>query len=256
LIEISDGRVVRVENVDLTSMEDDPQIMDMFWSEHRKTNDWINEVIGIASEDFVSDTWKLSSEPVSNLYLDVLRYATENEIALHPPSPFEAITIKKGWLTRRDAFKLYPFENEPVVLKITGSTLKRTLEWNARYYYLLRVGPRGIKPVKHPFVKPYNFETVGGLEVIYDLTEPFGSKVKKVRYMGSGLHNRQNYWVSMTSYRASGAGGFTMLKDQPIEFYSPSLLRDYFEQYLAEKGTITPRKEKNWWFVANSFTLQ
>jgi len=47
----------------------------------------INEVIGIAAEDFVSDTWKLAAEPVSNLYLDVLRYATENEIAMHPPSP-------------------------------------------------------------------------------------------------------------------------------------------------------------------------
>jgi len=35
----------------------------MFWSDHRKTNDWINEVIGIAAEDFVSDTWKLAAEP-------------------------------------------------------------------------------------------------------------------------------------------------------------------------------------------------
>jgi len=94
-------------------------------------------LIGIAAEDFVSDTWKLAAEPVSNLYLDVLRYATENEIAMHPPSPFEPITIKKGWLTRRDAFSLYPFDNEPVVLKITGHTLKKALEWNARYYYLV-----------------------------------------------------------------------------------------------------------------------
>jgi len=59
----------------------------MFWSDHRKTNDWINEVIGIAAEDFVSDTWKLAAEPVSNLYLDVLRYATENEIAMHHLAP-------------------------------------------------------------------------------------------------------------------------------------------------------------------------
>jgi len=87
LIEIADGKVTRVQNVDLYGIEDDPEILDMFWSDHRKTNDWINEVIGIAAEDFVSDTWKLAAEPVSNLYLDVLRYATENEIAMHPPSP-------------------------------------------------------------------------------------------------------------------------------------------------------------------------
>jgi len=35
-----------------------------------------------------------------------------------------------------------------------------------------------------------------------------------------------------------------MLKNQPIEFYSPQLLRDYFEKYLSEKGTITPRKRE------------
>jgi len=87
LIEIADGKVTRVQNVDLYGIEDDPEILDMFWSDHRKTNDWINEVIGIAAEDFVSDTWKLAAEPVSNLYLYVLRYATENEIAMHPPSP-------------------------------------------------------------------------------------------------------------------------------------------------------------------------
>jgi len=104
-----------------------------------------------------------------------------------------------------------------------------------------------IRPIRHPFVKTYNFETIGGLEVIYDLTEPWGNKVKKAKYMGSELHSRQNYWVSLTSYRASGAGGFTMLKNQPIEFYSPQLLRDYFEKYLSEKGTITPRK-RNWHF--------
>lgn len=256
LIEIADGKVTRVQNVDLYGIEDDPEILDMFWSDHRKTNDWINEVIGIAAEDFVSDTWKLAAEPVSNLYLDVLRYATENEIAMHPPSPFEPITIKKGWLTRRDAFSLYPFDNEPVVLRITGHTLRKALEWNARYYYLLSATPTGsVRPIRHPFVKTYNFETISGLEVIYDLTEPWGNKVRKAKYMGSELHSRQNYWVSLTSYRASGAGGFTMLKNQPIEFYSPQLLRDYFEKYLSEKGTITPRKERNWWFVANSFTF-
>jgi 2',3'-cyclic-nucleotide 2'-phosphodiesterase/3'-nucleotidase len=255
LIEINDGRITNVQNVDLYGVEDDPAILDMFWGEHRKTNDWINEVIGIASEDFVSDTWKISSEPVSNLYLDVLRYATENEITMHPPSPFEPAVIRKGWLTRKDAFNLYPFENEPVVLKISGATLKKALEWNARYYYLLSISPKWVKPVKHPFVKPYNFETIGGVEVIYDLTEPEGCRVRKAKYMGAEIHQRQNYWVSLTSYRASGAGGFGMLKNQPIEFYSPTLLRHYFEQYLAEKGTISPRKEKNWWFVANSFTL-
>jgi len=41
------------------------------------------------------------------------------------------------------------------------------------------------------FRQTYNFETIGGLEVIYDLTEPWGNKVKKAKYMGSELHSRQ-----------------------------------------------------------------
>jgi len=36
LIEIADGKVTRVQNVDLYGIEDDPEILDMFWSDHRK----------------------------------------------------------------------------------------------------------------------------------------------------------------------------------------------------------------------------
>lgn len=170
-------------------------------------------------------------------------------------------TIKAGTLIYDDMFKIYRFENQLFVVRMSGQELKDFLEYSYNLWiqtasspedHILRIIPRedaraGTK--KWSFDKAsYNFDSAAGINYTVDVTKDYGDRVCiSTLADGSEFNFDEQYNVAMTSYRASGGGGAmtegagidTSTIDERVVAKYPEI-RDLIYQFITQNGTITP----------------
>lgn len=170
-------------------------------------------------------------------------------------------TIKAGTLIYDDMFKIYRYENQLFVVRMSGRELKDFLEYSYNLWiqtasspedHILRIVPRedaraGTK--KWSFDKAsYNFDSAAGINYTVDVTKDYGDRVCiSTLADGSEFCFDEQYNVAMTSYRASGGGGAmaegagidTSTIDERVVAKYPEI-RDLIYQFIVENGTITP----------------
>lgn len=110
---------------------------------------------------------------------------------------------------RRDVLTAYPYTNTLVVLRVTGQVLRRAVERAAEYFALdeageLRVSEGFLKPK----VEHYNYDYFAGVEYVIDPARPEGQRVVSLTRDGAPVAEEQEFTLCLSSYRASGAGGY------------------------------------------------
>lgn len=122
-------------------------------------------------------------------------------------------TSSNGTITREDVMLVMPFYNSLTILKINGKYLKEALEWSVYRYDPNHEVGRG------------EFLQVSGLQIIYDLTKPAGSRVVSVQVRCSDcniphyepLSEDCDYNIIMPSFLAKGGDNFTEFVDHGTE---------------------------------------
>jgi len=132
---------------------------------------------------------------------------------------------------RNDVAVNFPFENDLVVLELTGRQVRVALEQNASYFVVedgeLQVNPRFL----HPKVEHYNYDVYDGVSYILDVQKPVGERIASVFVGKNPLEEDKIYTLAVNSYRATGAGGFDVFKEAkelrkiPVSYYE--LVCDY-----------------------------
>ncbi len=126
-------------------------------------------------------------------------------------------SLPKGNITIGNVFELMPFDNEVVLLKLSGNQFK-----NMCY----KIAEKGGIPI-------------GGMQLIIKETTPINIKINSKPF-----DETQDYWVVTSDYLANGGDNYDFLKNAKEKKVTNLLLRDmiinYCEDITKQKQTIKP----------------
>ncbi|MDY0143426.1 MAG: bifunctional UDP-sugar hydrolase/5'-nucleotidase [Bacteroidales bacterium] len=137
-------------------------------------------------------------------------------------------------ITLNDIATNFPFENDLLVIEVTGDMLISALEQNSTYFKVLdqhiTVNPKFL----HPKVEHYNYDVYDGITYEMHINNPVGNRIKNVYIKNQPLDLTKTYRLALNSYRATGAGGFDMFKKAEVIMSYPVSYFDLISQYVIE----------------------
>ena len=138
-------------------------------------------------------------------------------------------------VTMRGVTAAYLFANTLTVLEVTEEVLRSCLERCASYFELKDGQPCISDIFLKPKIEHYNYDFYAGLSYTFDLRRPVGSRVTRLTHLdGSPLGDRK-YRLCVSNYRATGTGGYPLLRDCPVLWQRneemPELLSKYIRKY-------------------------
>lgn len=187
----------------------DPEIKAMVDFYKVQIDSVMNQQIGYASQTLASGK---PQSLLANFTADVLRIAGEQytnepiQLALMNNGGLRA-PINEGPVTVGDIFKVFPFENEMVVLKLNGAQVKEIFK------RLAAIGGEG----------------VSGCELVIK-----NNKVESLKVDGKPVEDTASYWVSTIDYLADGNSGMSVLEKAEKRINTGVRLRDIMIQYVED----------------------
>ena len=271
------GKVIR-KNItgDIVSVRNekvDKQMVRHFQPQIDSISAFVSRRIGCFAEGATTRDCYFGSSAFTDFIHNVQLEISGADISFNAPLSFDS-RIEAGVVTVADMFKLYRFENQYYVLRMTGREVRDFLEESyARWVNTMR-GPddhllllndesQGDQQRMGFRNYTFNFDSAAGINYEVDVTKPEGQKVR-ILSMADGtpfLPDRE-FKVVMNSYRGNGGGdlltkGIGIPKadiDSRIIYQSPLDLRHYIMQYIEQKGMVTPRPNNNWRFTPEEWT--
>lgn len=147
---------------------------------------------------------------LANFTSDVLRLAGEEftqepiQLAVMNNGGLRA-AINEGPVTVGDIFKVFPFENAMVVLKLNGVQVKELFK------RIAAIGGEG----------------VSGCELVIR-----DNKVESLKVGGKAVEDTASYWISTIDYLADGNSGMSVLLEAEKRINTGVLLRDVMINYV------------------------
>ncbi|GAA0078493.1 5'-nucleotidase C-terminal domain-containing protein [Clostridium sp. CTA-5] len=224
-----------------------------------------NEIKGI-------DQAKLQPTPMLTLIHNVQMYYGE-KVANHKIDVSSAAVFKDGQniaagtIKKCDTANIYKFDNTLYVLKMTGSQLKKYMEWSFGYYN--KYNPGDLTVSFNKSIPGYNFDMFGGIKYNVDVSKDVGNRVVNLtRNDGSKINDSDELYVTVNNYR----GGTQLLtpgvifkdgealptlvgKSEETAGLGDGRIRDLIGKYINEVkgGTITPECDNNWSVIGNNW---
>lgn len=196
----------------------DPQLLERFRAMEHGAQAWLDTVVGHLDHPLV---------PASPLVMaaegsDIADFFNEVQIScsraqLSATSLANEIAGLPQIVRRRDVLTAYPYTNTLTVLKVTGKILREAMERSAEYF---AVNDDGMLCVSDAFLKPkiehYNYDYYAGVAYTIDVSRPTGHRITELKYQGRSVADHEEFSICLNSYRASGAGGYSMYTQCPI----------------------------------------
>lgn len=259
-----DGEIINVSDYD-----PDNEFIRKFSDHNSKVLEYVNKVIAESEATITSRDSYFGSSPFVDLVHLIQLDITKADISFSAPLSFD-VSIDAGPVTVGDMFKLYRFENMLYTMYLSGSEIKKYLEFSYSEWLNTMKDP-GDHLLKFQHTRdgdilirngeawlrnqPYNFDSAGGIDYIVDVSKPEGKRVT-IRSFSNGkpFNMEMRYLVAVNSYRGSGGGGhFTSGAGIPKSKLPERLvkstekdLRFYILKHLESVKTIKPAALNNW----------
>ena len=199
---------------------------------------------------------------------------TGADLSFNAPLVFNTV-INEGPIYMSDMFKLYRFENQIYVVRMTGREIRQHLELSYDQWVntmltpddhimLLDARMQGDQQ-RYGFKNlTFNFDSASGIDYEVDVTRPNGQKVRILQFSdGRPFSEDSVYRVAMNSYRGNGGGellirGAGIPKDSipsRIEYMSERDQRYYLTEKIMREAQVTPKAHGNWRFVPEEWAL-
>lgn len=224
-----------------------------------------NEINGIAQA-------KLQPTAMIDLINKVQMYYGE-KIAGHPIDVSSAAMFKdsqnmvQGQIKKCDSANIYTYDNTLFVVKITGSQIKKYMEWSANYYNTYKPGDLTIS--FNNSIPGYNYDMFSGVKYTIDVSKDPGSRIGNLTKMdGTPIKDTDELYMTVNNYRAQTqllkAGTVFKAGDTLPTFVGESdktngfgdgRVRDLVISYIQQVkgGTITPVCDNNWKIIGNNW---
>lgn len=259
--------------VDVRNLPVDEAYMAHFQPQIDKMQTWAERKIGSFKQDIYTRDCYFGSSAFNDFILNLQLQITGADISFNAPLSFDA-SIKAGTVTVADMFKLYKYENQLYIMRLTGSEIRKHLEMSYNLWantmcspddHLLLLNEQTNNDSQRMGFKNFlfNFDSAAGIDYEVDVTKPEGEKVRILR-MSNGEPFDENKWyrVAVNSYRGNGGGelltrGAGIPHDSlasRIEWESDRDQRWYLMQEIERLGILDPQPNNNWRFVPEEWT--
>jgi 2',3'-cyclic-nucleotide 2'-phosphodiesterase/3'-nucleotidase len=239
-----------------------------FSAENDVIMEYVSKVIATSETAISSRDSYFGSSPFVDMVHTIQLDITKADISFSAPLSFD-VKIDAGPVTVGDMFKLYRFENLLYTMSMTGTEIKKYLEFSYSEWLNTMKGPgdhllkfqvaRDGKPVMkngQAWLKnqPYNFDSAAGIDYTVDVSKPEGKRVTIKSFSnGNPFEPGKTYLVAVNSYRGNGGGGHFAAAGISGKELSKRLikstekdLRYYILNNLEAKGIIKPLALNNW----------
>ncbi|TQL23087.1 bifunctional UDP-sugar hydrolase/5'-nucleotidase [Streptomyces sp. SLBN-134] len=247
----------RVESVkaslrDAATVEDDPRITRLLRDEHARVVEYVNQVVGSATETLTTAEARYKDAPIidliSKVQEDVVRAALAGTAyaslpVLSQASPFSRTSeIPAGEVTIRDLSSLYVYDNTLVAKLMTGAQVRAYLEYSAEYFAQTAAdAPVDVAKLTNAGGRPdYNYDYVSGLGYDIDIAQPAGSRITNVTYGGAPLDDAQQFVFAVNNYRANGGGAFPHVASAKELWAESTEIRTRIAEWVTAKGVLDP----------------
>jgi 2',3'-cyclic-nucleotide 2'-phosphodiesterase/3'-nucleotidase len=221
----------------LTERED-AVLVETLRDDEEATRSWLDAYLGETDQDMtIKDplSCRRTKHPLFQLINDIQRKHTGADLSCaslpnHPPGFQKRIN-------RRDVAANFVYPNTIFVLKITGRILKAALERSAEYFEW----NDGNVTIAESFLKPklehYNYDVYDGIEYVFDVRRPKGSRVIRLTRHGQSIREEDTFTLALNNYRAAGGGDYAMFEQAAVlkEFDQP------LSDWIAEAISSQPR---------------
>lgn len=248
---------------------------------HYKALDYANEEIGflvggpLVPEDEIKGIPQVWIQPTALLDLinSVQMYFGEQvidrKIDVSAAAAFrEDANIKEGPIKRSDISLIYKYDNTLYVLEVTGSQLKKYMEWSVSFYNQYQPGDLTI--YFNGNIPGYNYDIFKGVYYEIDISKPVGERIVNLRRSdGTSIKDQDVLTLTVNNYRANTqllTYGPVFKEGEPLpkllgrtedhpdfSAISGGDLRKLIEKYIIEvkNGVLTPDYEENWKIIGN-----
>ena len=207
-------------------------------------NRWLTDEVGTLSLAVSAGDGALRLDGISHLIAEAMRGAGKGDVALVPLPP-ERQAISAGRVLRRDLYGLQPYLNRLVTMRLSAEELRACLEHSASTWapYAFDGAPL---PTPSEGCQRDLFLVADGISYVLDYTAPAGNRLAWIRRGGRSLPDSLDVVVS--SYHATGAGGYAALQHAPVIGRTQSFLRDLLPEYMA-RAAQPGEAEERWWSI-------
>ncbi|MFD0314327.1 bifunctional metallophosphatase/5'-nucleotidase [Streptomyces flavalbus] len=235
------------------TVADDPEITRLLTDEHAKVVEYVNQVVGTATETLTTVDARYKDAPIIDLITrvqeDVVRAALAGtEYAALPviaqASPFSRTSeIPAGEVTIRDLSSLYVYDNTLVAKVMTGAQLRAYLEYSAEYFVQTAAGDAvDVGKLTNAGGRPdYNYDYVSGLSYDIDIAQAPGSRIKNLTYNGAALADGERFVLAVNNYRANGGGAFPHVASAQEVWSESTEIRTRIAEWVTAKGVLDPK---------------
>ena len=246
-----------VEIIEVKEYQASKELKEYAKEYHEKTLEFLVEVIGTATEDFVPESKikdipeaQLRDTAVIDLINNVQLEATGADIA--GAALFQSKSnLKAGDITYASIFDIYKYPNTLVGIEVSGKELKDYMEWSAKYYNTFKPGDVNIS--FNPNIRGYNYDMFQGVEYKVDVSKPEGERIVDLKYNGEAVKDEDTFKLAINNYRYGGLKNMGIISGEPYFESDPKSLRSYIADYIREKGEISPEFDNNWEIIGADF---
>lgn len=214
---------------------------------HQAAVRYSTAVIGRTSVAWITDSSRMVDRPMIDLIQAVQLRESGAELSFASVFSTEA-RFEAGNITVERLVALYPYENTLRALKLSGAQIRAHLEHTNRYWVVERAADGSFTVRNDPGIPGYNYDVLQGLDYTVDLSRPMGQRITKLERNGRPVADTDSFTVALNSYRASGGGGYDMLRGAPVVYEGGREIRELIIEDIRRRGTLEPADVfvKNW----------
>ncbi|MFE0524787.1 bifunctional metallophosphatase/5'-nucleotidase [Streptomyces sp. NPDC058954] len=235
------------------TVADDPKITKLLTDEHAKVVEYVNQVVGRATETLTTVEARYKDAPIIDLITRVQEDVVKSALAgtqyaslpvIAQASPFSRTSeIPAGEVTIRDLSSLYVYDNTLVAKLLTGAQIRAYLEYSAEYF--VQTAPDAVVDVEkltNAGNRPdYNYDYVSGLSYDIDIAQAAGSRIKNLTYRGAALDDAQQFVFAVNNYRANGGGAFPHVASAQEVWSESTEIRTRIAEWVTARGVLDPK---------------
>lgn len=275
-ITLRNGRITQKmgEIVNVSDEPVDQAFMTHFQPQIDSVRTFVEQQIGTFAKPIHSRDAFFGSSPFVDYIHELQLEHTGADVSFNAPLQFNT-EIKEGPVYMSDMFKLYRYENQIYVLRMTGQEIKRMLEYSYDQWvgtmtsaddHIMLLSSEAQNDMQRYGFKnlTFNFDSAAGIDYEVDVTKPNGQKVHILQFSdGRPFVESEWYRVAMNSYRGNGGGELLTngagipLDSIPsrIVYMSERDQRHYLTEKIRREGNVEAKAFNNWRFVPEEWAV-
>ena len=243
--------------------EPDPEIVELMAPFDERAKEYAHEVVGILEGGPLAPQGEFEAIPQAvledtaliDLINEVQLYHTGAKVSVACLSRATA-SMEPGPIRRCDVSKIYKFQNTLYTIEMTGTQLKKYLEWAAGFFKTFRKGD--LTPSFNPEVPLYDFDMLQGITYEIDVSKEEGERIVGLSWLdGSPVLDDDTFALVVSNYRATTnfltpgsiyeEGDMPRLLESDVHGYVGdirTMIVDYIQN--VKGGRITPECDNSW----------